>query len=127
MSYTNLSPDDLIRIIEYRDLFVKEREVINLEEWEKLERQHEEDDDLESVSDEEVEDEEIEEFDDVEESKIDIPSHFEEFRRECKKYDLAPASFMREIGRKTVVNLNVRKMFIKSHIWLFFLTVLPIE
>lgn len=132
MSYTNISPEDLKRIIEYKDLFIKERKLITQDEW--LEHQDDEEflgeeeseddplDELEAALDDKVSIDENEEFvdeeeeesifeipskDDIREPSTSFPSEYEAYKAECVKYSLHPLSLMKEIGRIKQLNLNV--------------------
>lgn len=131
MSYTNISPEDLKRIIEYKDLFIKEKQLITQDEW--LEHQDDEEflgeeesedeslDELEDALDDKVSIDEDEEFideeeesifeipskDDIREPSISFPSEYEAYKAECVKYSLHPLSLMKEIGKIKQLNLNV--------------------
>lgn len=136
MSYPNIFPEDLIRIIKYEDLFKKkekEIEVIDLEERETLtnqpeidllgeenedesvnvEEQKKEDfgEDKETEEDDEKESKEVEEKEQIslkiEETKVVILPYFKEYSKNCKKYGFAPASFMNQIGETTFLDLKV--------------------
>lgn len=131
MSYTNISPEDLKRIIEYKDLFIKEKQLITQDEW--LEKHDDEEflgeeesedeslDELEDALDDKVSIDEDEEFvdeeeesifeipskDDIREPSISFPSEYEAYKAECVKYSLHPLSLMKEIGKIKQLNLNV--------------------
>lgn len=136
MSFPDLSVQDLYRVISYEDLFIKERQYINADDWENLMEQHEEDEPIESgksiislegesVAPELVENQSEEIGEEVstslgsvtastEEKPQVLTSNYDKYKAECKKYCISPDSSMKHIHEQQELDLNVSSYKQKS-------------
>lgn len=124
MSCTNVSLADLQYIIEEKDLYVNERELISQDEWleqvrkslievdERPEKVSSSEEGLSMESDEESEVDDDDEkppgpFAEKSRSVLTLLSKFDEYKAECFKYMIAPCSMMSSISEITHLNLEV--------------------